>query len=98
MITDASRRSGERAGSLDDRQHAREAATIARDGDNAFAWKVQAGKLQKTALKLGDRDPRRGEYEVLSGLAAGDQVLRYPTTTLHDGQSAQQSGAASAGK
>lgn len=63
---------------------------IVRDGDSAFAWKVQDGRLHKTPLKLGDRDPRRGEYIVLSGLAAGDQVLRYPTTSLHDGQAVQQ--------
>jgi len=68
------------------------ASVIARDGDHAFAWKVQGDKLHKTELKLGDRDPRRGEYTVESGLAAGDQVLRYPTTALHDGQVVQQSG------
>jgi len=68
------------------------ASVIARDGDNAFAWKVQDGKLHKLPLQLGDRDPRRGEYVILSGLAAGDQVLRYPTTALHDGQAVHQSG------
>ena len=66
------------------------ANVIVRDGDSAFAWKVSGGKLQKMPLKLGDRDPRRGEYIVLSGLAAGDQILRYPTTSLHDGQAIQQ--------
>jgi RND family efflux transporter MFP subunit len=68
------------------------ASVITREGDDAFVWKVQAGKLQKTRLQLGDRDPRRGEYVVVSGLAAGDQVLRYPATTLRDGQPVQQSG------
>jgi len=68
------------------------ASVIARDGDNAFAWKVQDGKLHKLPLQLGDRDPRRGEYVILSGLAAGDQVLRYPTTALHDCQAVQQTG------
>jgi RND family efflux transporter MFP subunit len=62
------------------------ASAIARDGDAAFAWKVADGKLHKLALKLGDRDPRSGEYIVESGLAAGDSVLRYPSTTLHDNQ------------
>lgn len=61
-------------------------AIIVRDGDNAFAWKVNGGKLHKTALKLGDRDPRSGEYIVQTGLADGDQVLRYPSSSLHDGQ------------
>jgi len=68
------------------------ASVIARDGDHAFAWKVQGDKLHKTELKLGDRDPRRGEYTVESGLAGDDQVLRYPTTAFHDDQAVQPSG------
>lgn len=68
------------------------AGTIARDGDAAFAWKVAGGKLHKTALKLGDRDPRSGEFIVESGLAAGDTVLRYPNSALHDQQPVKQSG------
>ena len=68
------------------------AGAIARDGDSAFAWKVAGGKLHKVTLKLGDRDPRSGEYIVESGLAAGDVVLRYPTTTLHDQQPVKQPG------
>jgi hypothetical protein len=62
------------------------AGAIARDGDNAYAWKIADGKLHKITLKLGDRDPRSGEYIVVSGLAAGDSVLRYPSSTLHDQQ------------
>lgn len=65
------------------------AAAITRDGDAAFAWKVLGGRLAKTALQLGDRDPRSGEFIVTEGLAAGDTVLRYPNTSLHDGQPAQ---------
>lgn len=68
------------------------ASAIARDGDNAFAWKVAGGKLNKVALKLGERDPRSGEYIVESGLVAGDAVLRYPNTTLHDQQPVTQPG------
>jgi membrane fusion protein, multidrug efflux system len=68
------------------------AGMIVRDGDNAFAWLVKGGKLQKQALRLGERDPRSGEFEVVSGLAEGDAVLRYPSTTLHDGQAAQLPG------
>lgn len=69
--------------------HSLPPAIIVRDGDNAFAWKVNGGKLQKATLKLGERDPRSGEYVVLSGVADGDQVLRYPNTSLHDGQPVQ---------
>jgi membrane fusion protein (multidrug efflux system) len=64
------------------------ASVIVRDGDNAFAWVFQDGKLGKTPIKLGDRDQRSGDTVLLEGLAAGTQVLRYPTTALHDGQPA----------
>jgi membrane fusion protein, multidrug efflux system len=68
------------------------AGAIARDGDNAYAWKIADGRLHKITLKLGDRDPRSGEYIVESGLAAGDSVLRYPSSTLHDQQPVKLSG------
>lgn len=68
------------------------AEIIVRDGDDAFAWRVHGGKLQKVRLTLGDRDPRSGEYALKEGLAEGDTLLRYPNSTLHDGQSAQVPG------
>jgi RND family efflux transporter MFP subunit len=64
-------------------------SVIVRDGDDAYAWQVKDGKLHKAALQLGTRDARSGETPVLKGLAAGDVVLRYPTTALHDGQQAK---------
>jgi RND family efflux transporter MFP subunit len=60
--------------------------TVIRSGDNAHAWKLGEGVLQRVALKLGERDPRSGEFPVLSGLARGDRVLRSPAGTLVDGQ------------
>lgn len=65
---------------------------VVRDGDDAYAWRVQEGKLQKVRLTLGERDPRSGEYVIKAGLAEGDAVLRYPTSTLHDGQAVQTAG------
>jgi len=65
------------------------ANVIVRDGDNAFAWQVKDGKLHKAPLKLGERDARSGDTVLAGGLAAGDKVLRYPTTNLHEGQPAQ---------
>jgi membrane fusion protein, multidrug efflux system len=59
---------------------------IVRSGDNAHAWKVGAGVVNKVALKLGERDPRSGEFPVLAGLVAGDRVLRAPGGQLVDGQ------------
>jgi RND family efflux transporter MFP subunit len=64
-------------------------SVIVRDGDAAYAWQVKDGKLYKAALQLGPRDARSGDTPVLKGLAAGDVVLRYPTTALHDGQQAK---------
>ncbi len=60
--------------------------TVIRAGDIAHAWKLGAGVLQKVTVRLGDRDPRSGEFPVLSGLASGDRVLRNPAGSLVDGQ------------
>jgi len=64
-------------------------ASIVRDGDHAFAWVVRDGTLQKVQVELGLRDARTGRYVVTSGLAEGDAVLRYPGSTLKDGQAVQ---------
>jgi membrane fusion protein, multidrug efflux system len=61
-------------------------AALVRNGDSAFAWRVQNGKLTKTPIVIGERDPRRGDFVVRSGLASGDKVVRNPATTLKDGQ------------
>lgn len=60
--------------------------SIQREGDNAFAWKLQGEQIKKVALMLGARDDRRGEVVIQGGLAAGDEVLRAPGGTLADGQ------------
>ncbi len=70
------------------------AASVVHEGDNAFAWRVQNGTLQKVKLDLGVRDARTGQYAVKAGLAEGDTVLRYPGSTLKDGQPAQLAGRA----
>jgi RND family efflux transporter MFP subunit len=70
---------------------------IARDGDQAFVWRVADGRLRKAPVTLGERDARRGEVVVLAGAAPGDRVLRAPGPTLVDGQRVQlAAGAASA--
>jgi multidrug efflux pump subunit AcrA (membrane-fusion protein) len=61
-------------------------ATVVREGDSSYAWVVKEGKLHKTSLKLGDRDPRSGNYAVVSGLREGDQVLRFPNVSLKENQ------------
>jgi RND family efflux transporter MFP subunit len=75
-------------------------AAIAREGDKAFVWRVAGGRLHKVPVSLGERDTRRGEFVITSGIAAGDQLLRAPGSTLVDGQRVAQqkapAGAASA--
>ena len=70
------------------------ATAVVRDGDKASTWRVAGNKLQKAPVKLGDRDPRTGEFPVISGLADGDKVIRYPTALLKDGQTVQASNSA----
>jgi membrane fusion protein (multidrug efflux system) len=60
--------------------------TVVREGDSSYAWVVKEGKLHKTPLKLGDRDPRSGAYAIVSGLNEGDQVLRFPNVSLKENQ------------
>ena len=62
-------------------------SAVLRVGDSAHVWRVQAPALHKVAVKLGERDARSGDYPALSGLSAGDRILRNPGSTLVDGQS-----------
>ena len=70
------------------------AMVLAHEGDKVFAWRVKGNTVQKVALLLGERDPRRGDFVLRSGLAAGDQLLRNPISTLKDGQKVQLMAAA----
>lgn len=62
------------------------ASALVREGNDAFAWRVRNGALEKVALRIGERDPRTGEFVLNSGLAEGDALIRYPTSALQDGQ------------
>ncbi len=62
---------------------------LIRDGDKAYAWRVKDGLLKKVSLVIGDRDPRRGDFAVESGLLNGDKVIANPMSTLKDGQKIQ---------
>lgn len=72
-------------------------AALQRSGDTAVVWRVHDGKLQRVTLQLGERDARRGEFPVLSGLASGDRILRSPMGNLRDGQAVTVAPAAMAG-
>ncbi len=67
------------------------ASAVVRDGDKASAFRVKENRLQRVALAIAERDPRTGDYIVASGLAEGDQVIRYPSALLKDGQAVQAS-------
>lgn len=70
------------------------AASVVRTGDAAFVWRLAGDTLQKVAVQLGERDARTGRYPLMGGLAEGATVLRYPNSSLKDGQRAQLMGSA----
>jgi RND family efflux transporter MFP subunit len=70
------------------------ASALVREGDKAFAWRVNGNSLRKVPLALGDRDTRRGDFVVTQGLASGDKLLRHPIGTLKDGQTVQATASA----
>ena len=59
---------------------------LVKAGDKAYAWRLKDNMLNKAALEIGARDARTGAYEVRSGLAAGDLVMRTPSSSFRDGQ------------
>jgi RND family efflux transporter MFP subunit len=61
-------------------------AAIVKEGDKAYVWRLGKGVLAKVPVTLGDRDARRGNVVVVSGVAAGDRLLRTPGFALVDGQ------------
>jgi RND family efflux transporter MFP subunit len=71
-------------------------AALVKAGDKTYAWTVKGSALARADLTIGARDPRTGNFEVKSGLAAGDTVLRHPGSSLKDGQKVEM--AASAAK
>jgi len=61
-------------------------ATIVKEGDKAFVWKLVSGTVAKVPVTLGERDARLGNVVIQSGLAVGDRLLRTPGSTLVSGQ------------
>lgn len=60
-------------------------SSILRDGDKAYAWVMQDGVLKRANLVLGERDVRRGDYAIISGLKSGDRVLKQALSTFKEG-------------
>jgi membrane fusion protein, multidrug efflux system len=67
---------------------------VVREGDAAFAWRLKDRSLEKVALRVGDKDPRSGEYILKSGLTEGDMLVRYPSSSLTNGQTVELAGTA----
>lgn len=59
---------------------------VVKSGDKSYAWRLKDKSLQKAVLAVGARDVRSGNIEVTGGLAAGDVVLRSPSSAIKDGQ------------
>ncbi|MES3021305.1 MAG: efflux RND transporter periplasmic adaptor subunit [Pseudomonadota bacterium] len=57
-------------------------------GDKTYAWRMKGDKLQKVELGMGVRDTRTGNFEIRSGLAAGDLIMRSASSKFSDGQKA----------
>ena len=70
-------------------------SALVREGDSAFAWRLKDRAIQKVALSIGEKDVRTGEFVVKDGLVEGDTLLKYPTTTLQNGQAVELAAGAS---
>jgi membrane fusion protein (multidrug efflux system) len=61
-------------------------AALVKAGDKAYTWRLKDKTLTRADLVIGARDGRTGAYEIKSGLAAGDVVMRTPSSSFKDGQ------------
>jgi len=66
-------------------------SSLVQAGDASYVWRVKGGQLAKVPLTIGARDERSGRWQVLSGLASGDMVVRVPGSSFKDGQKVQLS-------
>jgi len=60
-------------------------AALVQAGDVNYVWRVKNGVMNKAMLGIGTRDERNGNWQVLSGLAAGDTIMRVPGSNFKDG-------------
>ena len=67
---------------------------LVKAGDKAYTWRLKDNTLSKVNLAIGPRDQRTGNYEVRSGLAAGDIILRSPSSSFKDGQKVEMTSSA----
>ncbi len=61
-------------------------ASLVKAGDKSYVWRIKGTSLSRVDLQIGKRDQRTGNYEVRSGLVAGDIIMRNPSSSFKDGQ------------
>ncbi|WP_423709623.1 efflux RND transporter periplasmic adaptor subunit [Undibacterium sp. WLX3042] len=66
---------------------------LVKAGDKSYAWRVAGKSLKRVDLNVGKRDQRTGNYEIRSGLAEGDVVMRNPNSSFKDGQAIEMAAA-----
>ncbi|MFS2007452.1 efflux RND transporter periplasmic adaptor subunit [Duganella sp. CT11-25] len=66
-------------------------SALVQAGDANYVWRVKGGQLAKVPLTIGTRDERSGRWQVLTGLATGDMVVRVPASGFKDGQKVELS-------
>lgn len=64
-------------------------SVLVRAGDKTSVWRVKGNTLNQIELLIGARDARSGNFEVRSGLADGDIILRSPSSSFKEGQKAE---------
>lgn len=64
-------------------------SALVQAGDSRYVWRIKNNTLSKVPLTVGTRDERSGRWQVLSGLQAGDMVVRVPASGFKDGQPVQ---------
>ena len=60
-------------------------SSLVQAGDINYVWRIKNGVMSKAMLGIGTRDERTGNWQVLSGLAAGDTIMRVPGSNFKDG-------------
>ena len=68
-------------------------SVVVKAGDKASVWRVRNNALNQVTLQVGGRDPRTGNIEVRSGLSEGDIILRNPSSSFKEGQTAEMTSA-----
>ncbi len=66
-------------------------SALVQAGDSNYVWRIKGGMLSKVSLTVGTRDERSGLWQVTSGLAAGDLLVRVPASNFKDGQKVEMS-------